>query len=67
MSVIVNEIMPDTISGMADGILTAVLATPLDDLCRKLIDSMKNSVIDSTFKDPGQVFFPMRLHIPESF
>ena len=67
MSVIVNEIMPDTISGMADGILTAVLATPLDDLCRKLIESMKNSVIDSNFKEPGQVFLPMRFHIPESF
>ena len=67
MSVIVNEIMPDTISGMADGILTAVLATPLDDLCRKLIYSMMNSVIDPSFVGPGQVFFPMGLHIPESF
>lgn len=64
-SVIVNELIPDTISGMADGILTAVLATPLDDICRKLIDAMKNSVIDQGVESSGQVFFPMRLHIPE--
>lgn len=66
MSVIVNELMPDTISGLADGVLTAVLATPLDDLCRTLIESMQNSVTDQNFKGPGQVFFPMGLHISEN-
>ena len=66
MSVVVNEIMPDTVSGMAEGLVTAVLATPLDDLCRKLIYFMGKTVIDKNFEAPSQTFFPMRLHIPES-
>lgn len=66
MTVVVNEIMPETVSGLAEGLVTAVLATPLDDLCRKLVDYMGKSVTDKNFEVPSQTFFPMRLHIPES-
>lgn len=52
MSVVVNEIMPETISGMAEGLVTAVQATPLDDICRNLIVSMSGSVIEKTFEKP---------------
>lgn len=57
MSVVVNEIMPETISGMAEGLVTAVQVTPLDDICRNLIVSMSGSVIEKTFEKPGQVFY----------
>jgi LacI family transcriptional regulator len=64
--VLVNERTPDTVAALQDGILTAVIATPLDRLCATLVELMTRSALSGASGTPGQVFLPMEIHTPES-
>lgn len=66
LSVIVNEVTPETVSALEDGVLAAVLATPLDDMCRAVVGLMVRAVTEGMEETRGQLFFPARLYIPES-
>jgi LacI family transcriptional regulator len=66
LSVIVNEVTPETMAALEDGILAAVLSTPLDDLCRTLLGMMVRTRTEGLDETLGQVFLPARLYIPES-
>ncbi len=65
-SVIVNELVPETIAALYDHLIVGAIATPLDRLCRSLVDMMVQSLRNGPAEKPGQVFLPFSLHVPES-
>ena len=65
-SVVVNELTPHSSVALQDHILTGVIATPLPELCRSLVDMMVAAVRNGPADTPGQLFLPLRLHVPES-
>ncbi|MDZ4137034.1 MAG: substrate-binding domain-containing protein, partial [Paracoccaceae bacterium] len=66
LSVIVNEVTPETKAGLEDGIISAVLSTPLEEMCRVVVNMMVRTVSEGMEETRGQVFLPARLYIPES-
>ena len=65
-SVVVNELTPESAAALQDQILTGVIATPLPELCRALVDMMLAAVGAGPTGTPRQLFLPLRLHVPES-
>ncbi|MBC9245179.1 LacI family DNA-binding transcriptional regulator [Paracoccus sp. 11-3] len=63
---IVNELTPESQSGLRDGTLSVVLATPVRqitaDLIVQMIDASERGFADM----PGQRFFPVQIWTPES-
>lgn len=66
ISLVVNELTPESVEGLHDDIVTAVIATPLPALCRALVDLMAGTVQNGFSGAPGQLFLPFTLHVPES-
>ena len=64
VALIVNELTDDSRAALADGYATMAIATPLDDLCRALVDGMVRRVTTGERAVPP-VFAP-RLWTPES-
>ena len=56
--VVVNELTPDSRAGLADGVVTMILATPLPVLCRELAALMVATVRSGMAATPGQTFLP---------
>jgi LacI family transcriptional regulator len=65
-SVVVNELTDDSRAALQDRIVTAVLATPLQKMCRTLVDLMIATVREGPSNTRGQVFLPFDIHVPES-
>jgi LacI family transcriptional regulator len=65
IALIVNELTPESADALRDGIVCLVIATPLDDLCRDLVDIMRRRV-DGTSEPVPPHFLPARLYLPES-
>jgi LacI family transcriptional regulator len=65
-TVLVNELTPDSMAALQDGIVTAVLATPLDRLCSTLIDMMTRAVLEGPSEAPGQIFLPVEILVSEN-
>lgn len=65
-SVIVNELTPDSMAALQENLITGIIATPLQSLCRSLLDLMVSSVRSGPAETPGQLFLPITLHVPES-
>ncbi len=65
-SVIVNELTPESASALQDHLVTAVISTPLAQLCRSLVELMAAAVRNGPAETPGQLFLPFDLHVPES-
>lgn len=65
-SVIVNELTPESAAALQDHLVTGVIATPLPQLCRALVDLMAASVRNGPSETPGQLFLSFNLHVPES-
>lgn len=63
---VVNELTADSRAALSDGYATMVIATPLADLCRDLVDFMVKSVREGMSPVPGQHFLEPRLYTPES-
>jgi LacI family transcriptional regulator len=61
-----NEITPDSRAGLADGIVTMAIATPLATLCRDLVSAMLRTLRDGMAETPGQTFLPFDIHLPET-
>jgi LacI family transcriptional regulator len=65
-TVVVNEETPETIAALQDQIVTAVIATPLETLCKSLVAMMAGTIAKGAAETPGQVFLPFELKVPES-
>jgi LacI family transcriptional regulator len=65
-SVVINELTPESTAALHDHLVTAVIGTPLPQVCRTLVDLMTATVQNGPSGTPGQVFLPLNLHVPES-
>jgi LacI family transcriptional regulator len=65
-SVVINEETPDSIAALQDHIVTGVIATPLEQMCKLLIAMMVATLAKGAAETPGQVFLPFELKVPES-
>jgi LacI family transcriptional regulator len=61
-----NEITPESRAALADGILTLVIATPLERLCRELIGAMARAVESGGSEVPGQTFLAFDIYLSEN-
>lgn len=67
VSLVVNEWTPDSRSALEDGYVTLIAGTPLERLCRELVDMMATCVLKSETPVPSQVFLDPELYLPEFF
>lgn len=65
-AVVVNELTPDSSTALQDHLIVAAIATPLQALCRLLMEHMASAVRNGPSETPGQLFLPPLLHVPES-
>ena len=65
VALVVNELTVDSRAALADGYVTMVIATPLQELCSDLVDMMINAVRNGVGDVPGQHFLEPRLYVPE--
>ncbi|CDX12236.1 Transcriptional regulator, LacI family [Mesorhizobium plurifarium] len=65
-SVVVNELVPETTDALQEHLVVGVIATPLEQLCRALIDLMVRTLQAGPLETSGQLFLPFTLHVPES-
>ena len=63
---IVNELTPDSQSGLQDDVVSVVLATPVRQLAADLIALMIATSEKGMAETPGQRFFPPEVWTPES-
>lgn len=66
VALVVNELTAESRSGLGQGWVTMVDATPLSDLCRELVAAMTRNLRDRGAGGVGQVFLPMQLFVAES-
>jgi LacI family transcriptional regulator len=62
----VNEITPESRSGLLDRYVALVIATPLAQLCRDLVAQAAGAVVRGAPAVPGQHFLRPELYLPES-
>lgn len=65
-SVMVNEETPESVAALQDHIITGVIATPLETMCKSLVAMMAGTLAKGAAEMPGQVFLPFDLKVPES-
>jgi LacI family transcriptional regulator len=61
-----NEITPDSRAALAEGLITLVIATPLERLSRELVAQMGHAIKTGGADTPGQIFLPFDMHISET-
>ncbi|GAB1580431.1 LacI family DNA-binding transcriptional regulator [Phyllobacterium phragmitis] len=61
-----NEITPDSRAALAEGLITLVIATPLERLSRELVAQMGHAIETGGTGTPGQIFLPFDMHISET-
>lgn len=66
IALVVNEGTAESRRAMEDGYVSAIVATPLERMCRDLIDEMIRMTTDNT-PAPGQSFFDPTILLPEFF
>ena len=66
VSLIVNELTPESRGALADGYVTMAVATPLERLCKKLVDRMVTQVQEPDLKTPLPAMLEPYLYLPES-
>lgn len=66
VALVVNEITQDSRAALIDRYVSMAIATPLDALCRQMVDMMVRSLEDPTFVPEGQTFLDADLYVPES-
>ncbi|RYG90935.1 LacI family DNA-binding transcriptional regulator [Loktanella sp. IMCC34160] len=67
VSLIVNELTPDSRAALSDGYATMVVATPLDQLCQALIERMVTAARGKKATKTGPRIFDPQLYLPVSF
>jgi LacI family transcriptional regulator len=66
VSLVVNELTPESRSALADRYTTMVIATPLDQLCQKLAAMMATAVVNPGTSIASQTFLEPTIYLPES-
>jgi len=61
-----NELTPESRAALADGVVTAVVATPLPRLCAELMAMMARTIDSGAAETPGQTFLPFELYVSEN-
>jgi LacI family transcriptional regulator len=64
--VVCNELTPVTRAGLIDGVLTAVISTPLALLAEQTVEAMVRALAPERAASPSQVFVPSELYVPEN-
>lgn len=65
VALVVNEITPDSRAALMDRYAQMAIASPLPEICRKVVDAMI-ATRNAPGGGPGQVFLDAVLHVPES-
>lgn len=66
IALVVSELTPESRAGLAEGLVTLVIRTPLEKLCRDLFVAMARSVTEGPPQGGLQHFLPPDLHVAES-
>lgn len=66
VTLIVNELVPESKGALMDGTVAMAICTPLPLLCRELITQMVSSVERSAQTTVRQTFFPFEIYISEN-
>jgi len=66
VALIVNELTTESRAALADRYALMVIATPLAELCRKLVDRMVSAATGSSEAPSDPAIFEPRLYLPES-
>ena len=66
VALIVSALTPDSRSALAEGVVTMVLDTPLEKLCRALTATMARAALGQGEVERLQVFLPPDIHVGES-
>lgn len=61
-----NELTPESRAALADDVVAAVIATPLDRLCDDLLAMMVRTIDSGAAETPGQTFLPFNIYISEN-
>ncbi|PIB25585.1 LacI family transcriptional regulator [Amylibacter kogurei] len=67
VALVVNELTEESRRALSDGYVNLVIATPLSELCHKLVDVMIKSAQGDPDTTTSQHFFTPQLFVPESF
>lgn len=64
---VVSALTPESRAGLAEGVVTMVIDTPLEKLCRELVGRMARQAQEPDLAAEGtQIFLPPDLHVAES-
>jgi LacI family transcriptional regulator len=66
VSLVVSALTPESRAGLAKGLVTMVIDTPLDKLCRELVSTMAQAVREPGMAEGTQLFLPPDIHLAES-
>ena len=66
VALVVSALTPDSRTGLAEGVVTMVTDTPLEKLCRDLVEMMRLAVRDGVGPNGIQHFLQPDLHVAES-
>lgn len=66
VALVVNEITPESRAGLQDRYVSLVIATPLRDACREIVDLMVAAAARGVSDISGQRFLQPDLYLPES-
>lgn len=67
LSVVVNELTPDTRAALTDDIVTLVIGTPVQLLARRVVDAMLGAISDGASQPPIQTLLPFEIFTSENF
>ena len=65
VALIVSALTPDSRAALAEGLVTLVLDTPLEKLCRALIATMTRAALGQGEVERTQLFLPPDIHVSE--
>lgn len=66
VAMVVSALTPESRAGLAEGLVTLVTDTPLEKLCRDMMQVMTRAVVDGPPQGGIQHFLPPDLHVAES-
>lgn len=66
VALVVSALTPDSRAGLAEGVVTMVIDTPLEKLCRDLFGHLSRAALEGAGEAQAQHFLPPDLHLRES-
>jgi LacI family transcriptional regulator len=66
LAAVCNELTADSRAALAENIMTMVISTPLERLCRELVELMANAIGSNGSELPGETFLPFDIFTSEN-